>query len=155
RPLGIRERTKTRSEMDSGPSHCGGFGNHCCDRRSRSDHYDRARGSVGFCPGAIATDYFMRAVDKELVEAIWASRVNKVVDSLAQGADVNAANQEGWRPLMWAVLGGQVEIVRLLIERGADLEARDNNGQTALFKAADRRDAEITNLLLAAGCEIK
>jgi len=59
-----------------------------------------------------------------------------------QGADVNARDQGGLRPLHLAVGGGQVLVVKRLITLGAEVNLADDQGHTplALAKAAGRRD---------------
>lgn len=48
---------------------------------------------------------------------------------LQKGADANAAEQDGWRPL-WSVRSEAA--ARLLIDAGADIQAKDDFGQNAL-----------------------
>ena len=69
---------------------------------------------------------------------------------LVAGADVNAKNDFGATPLIWAA-GGAAKS-RLLIARGADVNARSKQGRTALMMAA-RRDgnSELLRLMLAKG----
>ncbi|HXG46952.1 MAG TPA: ankyrin repeat domain-containing protein, partial [Methylomirabilota bacterium] len=52
--------------------------------------------------------------------------------ALLLGADVNAVNREGRTALHGAVLLGDQEMIRFLVENGADLEAKDMYGQTPL-----------------------
>lgn len=52
-----------------------------------------------------------------------------LVDS---GADVNAADDDGFTPLHFAVNADSVEIVRYLLDSGADLERANNKGETPL-----------------------
>lgn len=77
-----------------------------------------------------------------------------------RGADVNAV--ESWRgqtPLMWAVIEGRVDMVRLLVEHGADVEARSTVNEwprqtTSESRAQYRPAGGLTPLLFAArqGC---
>jgi len=70
------------------------------------------------------------------------------------GADVNAAGNDGWTVLMHAaVLGGYDEIAQMLIDNGADINARDSEGGTALMAAENAGCTEIVNLLKEAGAE--
>ena len=40
-------------------------------------------------------------------------------------------------PLVWAVWGGDIELVELLCSRGADVDQRVGTGETALWHAVD------------------
>ncbi len=56
-------------------------------------------------------------------------------------------------PLHWAVIDGQVEIARLLLEKGAKVNAREErNGMTPIFHA---RSVEMVKLLLEYGADFK
>jgi ankyrin repeat protein len=52
-----------------------------------------------------------------------------------EGADVNAADDQGLTPLHFAVQRDSVEVVRLLLDAGAEVNATDANGETPLYKA--------------------
>jgi ankyrin repeat protein len=68
--------------------------------------------------------------------------------------DPKAANLKGTggaTPLMYAVLYGDADAVRRLLEAGADVNARNEAGATALMWAVD--DPEKTRLLLKAGAD--
>ncbi|MCD8488707.1 MAG: ankyrin repeat domain-containing protein [Desertifilum sp.] len=59
------------------------------------------------------------------------------------GADVhNIKLTDGSTPLMWAVLKGDTEIVKVLLQAGVDTEVKNNRGETALTIAIadDRKD---------------
>jgi ankyrin repeat protein len=47
---------------------------------------------------------------------------------LRNGANINAARDDGWTPLHEAAKEGDVEMVKLLIERGADVNAKTKGG---------------------------
>jgi hypothetical protein len=56
-----------------------------------------------------------------------------VVKTLAElGADKEATDADGWRPLHVAAGHGQVEVVTTLVELGADIGALTDNGETPL-----------------------
>lgn len=69
---------------------------------------------------------------------------------VARGA---AVNKTGWTPLHYAATGGNVKIIRLLLEHGAKLEARSPNGTTPLMMACRYGSEDAVNALLAAGAD--
>jgi len=66
---------------------------------------------------------------------------------LEAGAPVNAGQQEGWTPLMEAVLHDDVEIAKMILARGADPKAQNDAGKSAIGLAADRANMEMLKLL--------
>jgi ankyrin repeat protein len=108
-----------------------------------------------------------------LLEAIWNGDRDTIRAALVAGADVNAADAHGNRPLSAAAGEADVETVRLLLAAGADLEAPCILGGTALGRAAHEaghqeacrrlfkddshsgaRAFEIMRVLLEAGADI-
>ncbi len=47
--------------------------------------------------------------------------VNTVLQFLSAGNDVNTKDERGFTPLLWAVYGGHLDMIELLIDRGADV----------------------------------
>ena len=71
---------------------------------------------------------------------------------LDNGADVNAWTEgRDGTPLTYAILGGDVGIVKLLLARGANVNARDVRGQRGLSLAIRDGKAEIVQVLRDAG----
>jgi ankyrin repeat protein len=75
-----------------------------------------------------------------LVAAARAGEVDLVDSLLAGGADPNAADVEGWLPLVEAATKGHTDVVVGLIEAGAELEAKDPDDYSALRGRLDRLD---------------
>ncbi len=80
---------------------------------------------------------------------------------LDTGLNVNT-RWDGTTPLHSAAFGGQLTIVRLLMEKGANMEALNEYGGTvlgttlwALYNARKPAHLEIMEILIAAGAEIK
>jgi len=72
---------------------------------------------------------------------------------LDAGADIEAKNRFGQRPLHWAF--ADAARTALLLERGADVNARANDGRAALHSAASQRQGDaVLRLLLAKGADV-
>ena len=56
---------------------------------------------------------------------------------ISRGANVNVKTREGMTPLMWAVLAGNIEMMKRLLDAGADITIKHSNGQTALDMARE------------------
>ncbi|AEF93295.1 Ankyrin [Desulfotomaculum nigrificans CO-1-SRB] len=54
---------------------------------------------------------------------------------LAKGANINAQNNIGITPLMFAAGKGHAKVVELLLAHGANVNDRDKDGRTALMHA--------------------
>jgi ankyrin repeat protein len=74
----------------------------------------------------------------EFVQAACMGDAAKVKELIAAGADVNAKDESGLTPLLWASQGlmGQAS-VETLLAAGADANARDAHGRTPLFLVAE------------------
>lgn len=61
---------------------------------------------------------------------------------LAEGADVNEQDENGWTPLNWAAGAGDADSVRFLVDQGADVTktGRDNRTPLMIAKAASRKE---------------
>src|SRR3990172_506909 len=66
---------------------------------------------------------------------------------LEHGADVNAAQQDGFVPLHGAAQNGQPDMIELLLEYGADVNAKNAEGLTALAIAVQEGHAGAAELL--------
>jgi ankyrin repeat protein len=74
---------------------------------------------------------------------------------LRGGADVNAADANGWTPLHFAAQAQSASVVRLLLESGGDIGASDAQGNTALWRAvfAYTNDPATIEALRAGGAD--
>jgi len=67
------------------------------------------------------------------VEESWTATAESLLDS---GADIEARNEDGSTPLIWAASFAQADTLNVLIRRGARLDVTDNQGNTPLIAAA-------------------
>ena len=73
---------------------------------------------------------------------------------IQQGADVNAENRLGWRPLHYAAKANAVDTADVLLQCGADVNAKENSGLTPLHYAAGKNAVDTTNVLLQCGADV-
>jgi uncharacterized protein len=87
------------------------------------------------------------------VTALHAALANRHIDMaeelIQRGADVNAAQPQGFRPLHTAAFHGMVDMVRMLLANGADPSAQTNESVTPLDLAVQRGHMGIAELLRA------
>ena len=97
--------------------------------------------------------------DNDLTPLMWATitRQAAIVDLLlANKADVQMQDRDGYSALMWAIRYGHTEIVRTLMKAGASIQQKERNfGWTPLFLAAYYGDSETTAALIQAGADIQ
>ena len=73
---------------------------------------------------------------------------------LDDGADINAKDNQGFSPLIYAAQQGHLPLVDLLVLRGADLNLANNYGATSLSMAAQDGLLEVVKLLVKKGSNI-
>lgn len=92
-------------------------------------------------------------LDAALLDAAAHTQVDRARELIARGADVNATDQRGLTPLMWASANGHAALAEDLLRRGARPDARAASGDTALRLAAANGFLDIVRLLLARGAD--
>eukprot|EP00052_Salpingoeca_macrocollata_P008733 m.68938 g.68938 ORF g.68938 m.68938 type:complete len:245 (-) comp16742_c0_seq4:64-798(-) len=92
--------------------------------------------------------------EKNLRAGAAEGNVEKVEKALAEGANVNAADDKKRAALHFACTSGKKEVVACLLEHGVDVNQRDLNGNTALHLAACTNHTDIITLLLKAGTDV-
>ena len=81
--------------------------------------------------------------------------VDRVRILLDHGANVNAREEEGETPLMYAAVQDKTDVMQLLLDRGADINAASINGETALMRAVGVKRYDASDLLLQRGADIE
>ena len=72
---------------------------------------------------------------------------------LDRGADIEAMDDLGQRPLLSAARLGRIDVVRLLLARGAEINAVDWSGQSALSNSAVEGHDKLFDLLMSRGAQ--
>jgi ankyrin repeat protein len=73
---------------------------------------------------------------------------------MAKGADVNAADIDGFAPLHFASALGKYGLAELLIAKGAHVDAKVTGGKTPLFIALEKRRFGVAKLLIRKGADV-
>ena len=89
-----------------------------------------------------------------IIEAVKSNNIEKVIELINQGIDINMVNEYGQNPLSEACRLGSFSIVKLLIEKGAIVNPLDNNANIPLSEACKLGSFSIVELLLANGADI-
>src|SRR5580704_2024584 len=89
-----------------------------------------------FCSlAAIAGAAGALGADLKLLDAVQKRDQKTVLALIKNGADVNAAREDGSTPLHWAANRDDAEVAAALIQAGANANAEDENGETPLLLA--------------------
>ena len=81
--------------------------------------------------------------DRALIDASREGNIEAVKQHLAAGTDVNAKDNRGRTPLLWAAFTDRMEIAELLIAKGADVNAKSKEGKTPLDRAINKETADL------------
>ncbi|XP_054619390.1 histone-lysine N-methyltransferase EHMT2-like isoform X1 [Dunckerocampus dactyliophorus] len=68
--------------------------------------------------------------------------------------DVNAQDNGGWTPIIWAAEHKHVEVIKVLLNRGADVAINDKELNVCLHWAAYAGNVDIAEMVLNAGCSL-
>lgn len=94
-------------------------------------------------------------LNRKLLKQCEKGNTQQVLALLAEGADVNATDNEGWVPLTTALGMNHQETAEALIKAGAnvnELPRNSNFDDTPLMIAAHKGFLSITEMLLASRC---
>jgi len=89
----------------------------------------------------------------DLADAAMQRQRETVSRLIAQGADLDARQNDGATALHWAVYYGDTDMVQALLDAGATPDLANRNGSTPLWLAASRGEARVISALLAAGAD--
>jgi len=89
--------------------------------------------------------------DSRLFLAASEGDVETVKSLIDAGENVNARDEEGETPLMYAAVRAQTQVVPLLLRKGAQIDAVSVNGETALDRAASAGCTAVVRMLIEKG----
>lgn len=94
--------------------------------------------------------------DTELTKAAAKSDASQVRTLLANGADANQKDRNGYTALMYAARNGDVETMKALVDAGAAVNARDCavNGWPPLIHAIHKSNNQAVYFLLERGADV-
>ncbi len=95
----------------------------------------------------------MMSADENLMAACEQGDLNGIRAALIEGADIDHRDEEGLKPIDYAIRDGGIETVGLLIDRGVSLGV-DGAGETPLMFACYWDDLEAVMLFANAGVDI-
>ena len=98
-----------------------------------------------------AAPIWAQAKPDSLADLIQSGNRKAALDQIRAGADVNAAQPDGTRPVHWAVYRVDYELLDALIAKKAKVDVANEFGSTPLAEAVKVSDARMVKSLLAAG----
>jgi hypothetical protein len=88
--------------------------------------------------------------DLRLFEAVKSGNLTQIIEEIESNAPVNQQDEHGWTPLNWAAGGGNLKIVKLLLDRGADVSIAGRDRRTPYDIALAAGHAEVAKILAQA-----
>ena len=85
--------------------------------------------------------------DLQLINDVKTGQLARVEEALNAGADINQQDEQGWTPLNYAAGGGNLDIVKLLLDRGADVFRVGRDQRTPYKIALAAKHVEVARLL--------
>jgi len=93
-------------------------------------------------------------LNAKLLEAATKGDLSTVESLIEEGAYVDARDEKGLTPLIWASANNHVNVVTFLIENGADVNVKHSFGSTALISATMNGCFEVIKILITNGADV-
>uniref|UniRef100_A0A2K6ACL9 Ankyrin 3 n=1 Tax=Mandrillus leucophaeus TaxID=9568 RepID=A0A2K6ACL9_MANLE len=98
--------------------------------------------------------HFCSDANASYLRAARAGHLEKALDYIKNGVDINICNQNGLNALHLASKEGHVEVVSELLQREANVDAATKKGNTALHIASLAGQAEVVKVLVTNGANV-
>jgi ankyrin repeat protein len=96
-----------------------------------------------------------QGVQPSLASLIEAGDRKAALERIKAGADVNAAQPDGTRPLSWAIYRVDYELIEALLAKKANVNFQNEFGTTPIAQAAALGEGLLVKMLLNAGAEVE
>ncbi|XP_076747704.1 ankyrin-3 isoform X28 [Maylandia zebra] len=100
------------------------------------------------------TEFYLSDSNASYLRAARAGNLEKVLDYLKSGVEINICNQNGLNALHLASKEGHVEVVAELLKLGATVDAATKKGNTALHIASLAGQTEVVKELVTNGANV-
>jgi len=110
--------------------------------------------AVPYVPQGKPVAVVREGVMPPLVAAARDREVDRALELIAKGADVNAAAPDGTTALIWAVHYDEAPLIDRLLKAHADVRAQNAFGATAMSEAAVFGDTTVIEKLVRAGADV-
>lgn len=108
---------------------------------------------AALCAIAAAVPALAQDESASLADLVQAGNIDAALEQIRAGADVNAPQPDGTRPLQWAIYRVQYDLVEELLAANAEVNVANAFGSTPLVEAVKLLDPRMVKLLLDAGAE--
>ncbi len=78
------------------------------------------------------TQMQQKELNNKLIDAAKNGDIGKVKESITNGANVDARDENGKTALYWAARRGQIDVAKVLIAKGVNVNVKDKNNETAV-----------------------
>lgn len=94
------------------------------------------------------------SLNEQFLDAVRQDNVDRALQYLNNGANINARLPDGDTALVHAARGGLTQVALMLVAKKASLDAQGNDGATALIVASKRGDIALVRAFIDAGADI-
>ncbi|CAH2300732.1 ankyrin-2 isoform X3 [Pelobates cultripes] len=115
---------------------------------------DKISDYYGFMSEGDIQHEFVSESNASFLKAARAGNVDKVVEYLKGGIDINTCNQNGLNALHLAAKEGHMDLVHELLERGSTVDSATKKGNTALHIASLAGQNDVVKILVKEGANI-